>query len=269
MMDELIGLFNQGKLTEAIEQANKAVGKNPADLSLRLLLVQLVCFTGNWERVEKIAKQLKALDHDQEHLALTGLIDHLSIGELQRQAVWLDGMVPDFVESPDEVTNQLLWAWNCFRTGETKQYQEALENVLEQTPLLSVQLEGNSHNGVRDLDDLTCTIFEAFTVQGNYLWLPQHLVKTVQVSRPTRPIDHLWHKTRVTLHSGTSLVLFFPGLYFCPSDTELSDSLRLGRKTIWEETSVGDVGRGRRVFGAGDEEFTLLDFQDVTFEVVS
>lgn len=271
-MDDLINLFNQGKLTEAIAEGNAAVGKNPRDLPLRLVLVQLVCFTGNWDRVEKIAQQLKLLDTDSEHIALTGMIDNLSIAEIQRAAVWNDGMVPEFLETPDAITNKLLWAASCLRSGEVAKYQEALQHVIENAPQVNLNIDGQSYEGFRDLDDLTPTVFEAFTVQGNYVWLPHHLVKDIQVARPTRLIDHLWNKARITLHDGTNLAMFLPGLYVNSIDDQSNDSLRLGRETAWpdaESPSLAAMGRGRRIFGAGDDEFTLFDFQDASLEVSS
>ena len=273
-MDEIVALFNQGKLTEAIEKANSEVASNPRDLPLRLVLVQLVCFTGNWERVEKVAQQLKALDSEQEHIALTGMIDNLSIGELQRAAVWRDGMVPEFIETPDDVTNKLLWALSCLRSGETNDYHEAMDFVLEKAPLVKLTIDGKEHVGFRDLDDVTATVFEVFTLQGNYVWLPHYLVKSVDVSKPTRLVDHLWSKARITLHDGRSLVFFMPGIYFNSTDESSSDFLKLGRESHWAESEdiaveLSSMGRGRRVFAAGDEEFTLFDLTDASMEVES
>lgn len=271
-MDDLINLFNQGKLTEAIAAGNAAVGKNPRDLPLRLVLVQLVCFTGNWERVEKIAKQLKTLDTENEHIALTGMIDNLSIAEIQRAAAWNDGMVPEFLETPDEVTNKLLWAASCLRSGDTAKYQEALDHVLENAPEVTLTIGDQRYEGFRDLDDLTPTVFEAFTVQGNYVWLPHHLVQSIEVARPTRLIDHLWNKARITLHDGTNLAMFLPGLYVNSTAEDSTDGLKLGRETNWPDTdtpSLASMGHGRRIFGAGDDEFTLFDFESATLEVKS
>ena len=269
MIDELVHLFNQGKLTEAIEAGNAAVAQNPRDLRVRLVLVQLVCFTGDWDRVEKIAKQLVTLDPNHEHIELTNFIDQLSIAENSRSAVWKEGMVPDFIQPPDEVTKKLLWAMTCQRSGDVAQYQEALEFVLENTPLLTLNIDGNQHTGFRDLDDQTCTVFEAHTIRGDYLWIPHHTVKKIEVSKPTRLVDHLWSKARVKLTDDTDLAVYFPGIYFSSFGPDIDDSLRLGRETIWQDETGFDVGFGRRIFGAGDEEFTLFDFENVTLEVAS
>ncbi|MFK7767225.1 MAG: type VI secretion system accessory protein TagJ [Mariniblastus sp.] len=264
MIDELVQLFNQGKLTEAIARANAAVAKDPRDIALRLVLVQLVCFTGNWERVEKVAKQLEALDSEREHMALTNFIDKLSIAEIQRKAVWESGMVPEFVETPDEVTKKLLWAWSCLRSGDKAQYQETLDWVLENAPLLTMEINGKPHEGFRDLDDPTCTVFEAHTVQGVYLWIPHYLVKKIEIAKPTRLVDHLWSKTRITLRDDTDLAVYIPGLYFHSFDEGVSESIQLGRETQWIDSNEVEIGLGRRIFGAGEEEFTLFDFEDVT-----
>lgn len=269
MIDEIIQLFNQGKLTEAIDMTNGEVANNPSDLRLRLVLVQLVCFTGNWERVEKIAKQLETLDTNQDHIALTNFVNQLSIGEIQRKAVWTDGMVPDFVQPPDEVTKKLLWAGSCIRSGEPAQYQDALGWVLENAPRVSVTINDQTYEGFRDLDDQSCTIFEAHTIQGNYLWIPHHLVKTINVSKPTRPVDHLWSKARISLTDDTDLGVYLPGLYYHTFGAGAEDSLRMGRETIWNERDGVEIGMGRRIFGAGDEEFTYFDFENISFEEIT
>lgn len=269
MIDEIIHLFNQGKLTEAIGMANSGVASDPRDLRLRLVLVQLVCFTGNWDRVEKIAKQLDALDPNKDHIALTNFINQLSIAELQRKAVWNEGMVPDFVQPPDEVTKKLLWASSCARSGELSQYQEALAWILENAPRLSLTVNDEKHDGFRDLDDQTCTVFEAHTIQGNYLWIPHHLVKTIEVSKPTRLVDHLWSKARLTLTDDSNLGVYLPGMYFHSFDAETDDSIRLGRETNWNDNNGVEVGMGRRIFGAGDDEFTVFDFENAAFEEIA
>lgn len=269
MIEELVSLFNQGELSAAIAAANAAVSKHPRDLNLRLVLIQLVCFTGNWERVEKIAKQLEALDPDREHVALTNFVDKLSIAEIQRKAVWNDGMVPEFVDTPDEVTKKLLWACSCRRAGNESEYAESLDFVLENTPLVTLHLNGEAFPGFRDLDDPCCTILEAFAIQGNYLWIPHHKIESLSVQKPTRLVDHLWSKARCKLTDGSDLSLFLPGIYAASFDAEATEALQLGRATEWRDVSGFETGFGRRVFGAGDREFTLFDFDEATFSIAA
>ncbi|MEL7498852.1 MAG: type VI secretion system accessory protein TagJ [Planctomycetota bacterium] len=267
MIDDIVQLFNQGELTQAIEQGNQAVAKNPRDLELRLVLIQLVCFTGDWERVEKIVRQLQVLDSANEHMALTNFVNQLSIAEIQRAAVWNDGMVPEFVETPDDVTKKLLWAWNCARKGDADQFRESIDWVLEQTPELKLELGGQSHGGFRDLDDRTCTIFEAHTLHGVYLWIPHAIVDSIDIAKPTRLIDHIWSHARVKLKNGTDLTVYLPGLYFHSLGPDQPESIKLGRTTEWTDVDGFEQGAGRRIFGAGDDEFTLFDFSEAKLNV--
>lgn len=264
MIDEIIQLFNQGELDQAIQATNQAVAKNPRDLSLRLVLVQLVCFTGNWERVEKIVQQLQVLDADNEHAALTNFINTLSIAEIQRRAVWNDGMVPEFVETPDEVTSKLLWAWGCARKKDAAQYSDSIDWVLENSPELTLTMDGKEYAGFRDLDDRTCTVFEAHTLHGVYLWIPHALIHTIEIAKPTRLIDHIWSSARITLKNETNLGVYIPGLYFNSFDEGQPEEIKLGRSSVWTDVDGIERGLGRRVFGAGDDEFTLFDLANAT-----
>ena len=47
-------LYRAGKLTPAIEAANAAVRNDPADLSARVLLAELLIFAGNLDRADRI-----------------------------------------------------------------------------------------------------------------------------------------------------------------------------------------------------------------------
>lgn len=270
MINEIVEKFNLGQLDEAIQMANDGVRDQPTNLPLRLVLVQLLCFTGNWERVERIVKQIEALDSQQEHLALVNFINQLSIGEIQRKAVWTEGMVPEFVQPVDNVTQKLLWSWSCLRKGDHDGYFEALDFVLENSPEVSLHINDQTFEGFRDLDDQTCVVFEAHTLQGNYLWIPHSAVASMSISKPTRPVDYLWTSCRMRLHDGTDLILYLPGLYYHSFDSELAPALRLGRETRWVEDAGGaPIGQGRRIFTAGEEEFTLFDFDSASFSTDS
>lgn len=265
MLDQLIQLFNQGRLTEAIELGNQGAASQPRDLPLRLVLVQLVCFTGDWTRVERIVKQMELLDSKQEHLALTNFVDRMVMAERQRKSVWTEGLVPEFSQAPDEATQKLLWAWSCRRSGDLTQYADSLQWVLENAPPMSLVIGDTTHDGLRDMDDMTCTILEAHTMQGTYFWIPLQSIARIDVAKPTRPVDHLWSRARLSLTDGSDLLAFLPGLYFHSFGAGVDDQLKLGRQTAWHtDEQDQEIGLGRRSFVAGDSDFTYFDFQHAT-----
>lgn len=267
MIDQVIELFNAGQLDDAVAKSNELVANNPRDMASRLVLMQLVCFNGDWERVRKISGQLKALDSEGEHMALINFVDQQVTAETIRDQTWTQGMVPDFVREPDELSQKILWAWNCRRMGEVAKYTEAIDWVLDNTPNITAEINGEKHEGFRDFDDMSSCVLEAFTINGLYLWVPLPIVRQIVVAKPIRPVDFLWAKSKLLLDDDTELALYLPSNYFQSSESE-SQSVRLGRETQWNEDSHGlEKGLGRRLFLAGDDEFTYFDFEKVILEV--
>ena len=269
MIDPIISLFNQGNLKDALQQSNELVRDNPRSLEPRVLLAQLICFSGNWERAEKVINQLKTMDTDSEHAALTNLLDQMVSAELQRKSVWLQGAVPEFAVEPDEATKKLLWAWNCRREGKTEEYSTALQWVLENSPTVNLNRDGQNLGVMRDLDDMTCTVLEANSLYGSYYWLPLATISKVEVSMPTRPIDFLWNSARIKFTNDSEARMYLCGTYFSSFENG-EDRFLLGRESEWQADQNGlEIGLGRKLFVAEDDEFTFFDFADIEFSIES
>ena len=269
MIEKVIEHFNSGKLQQAIEDSNQLVAANPRDLTPRVVLAQLVCFNGDWERAAKVVQQLKTLDTSQEQAPLVNFLDAMITAEKQRDEVWTQGALPEFVEPPSEVESKLLWAWNCRRSGEMNQFKESLEFVLENAPACSVQLGPKKLDGLRDLDDMTATIFEAHSIHGAHYWLPMRQIEKLEVSPPTRPIDFLWNSARLKLRNGQEARMYFSGTYFHTFQSE-NDDLKLGRISEWGSDEAGhEVGMGRKIFVADEDELTFFDFTEADFTIAN
>ena len=262
MIDKIIEQFNAGNLQQAIADSNQTVADNPRDLKPRVVLAQLVCFNGDWERAGKVVQQLKTLDSAHEQAPLVNFLDAMISAEIRRKEVWQKGALPEFVEPPSEVESKLLWAWNCRRSGELQQYEESIQFVLENAPACSLSRQGTTLDGLRDLDDMTATIFEAHSIHGDHYWLPMGFVEKLDVAPPTRPIDFLWNSARLKLRNGQEARMYFPGTYFHTFESD-SDDLKLGRTSEWKTDESGkEIGMGRKIFVADDDEFTLFDFTE-------
>ena len=145
MIDELIELFNEGLLSEAIEKGNRHVADNPRDMVSRLLLLQFVCFTGHWDRVERIVKQLATLDASDEYAPLTNFVSKLAAAERKREAVWNHGQLPQFMTQPEELQKKALWAINCRREEQLEKYEESMDWILDNAPEHQVETVSYTH----------------------------------------------------------------------------------------------------------------------------
>lgn len=261
-IQNILQRFNEGQLQEAIDVCTQSVTKAPMDLRLRLVLAQLICFTGDWARVNKIVDQACKLDRQQEHIVLTSLIQQMVKAEEHREAVWLRGAVPDFLLEPSAVDKKMLWLAGCFRENQFEQAIQARDEVESLRPRHAIQIAGETYPDLRDTHDLTATFLEAHSMTGQYYWIPFSAIERMDVSPPRRLMDYLWNQARVHIRNQSELILYLPGTYFgsCQSDDE---AIRLGRASALTQHASGlTLGLGRRVFQLGDEfEADPFEFQ--------
>src|ERR671936_224178 len=114
---EAIGaLFRDGKLTAAVEAANAAVRKNPADLGNRIVLAELLLFTGNVERADVILDA--AAQADPTSLIAVAEFRQLLRAKIPRRQYRSEGRVPEFIGEPTEALRAVLAAGVALRAGD-------------------------------------------------------------------------------------------------------------------------------------------------------
>ncbi len=92
--------FREGKLGEAVEAAAREVKEKPGDPARRLLLAELLCFSGDIARADVQLEAMTGLDPSQA-LGIT-VLRQLIRAEKARRQLAADGRVPEFLEPPSE-----------------------------------------------------------------------------------------------------------------------------------------------------------------------
>jgi type VI secretion system protein ImpE len=253
-------LFKAGKLKEAIESQIAEVKAKPADQGKRLFLFELFAFAGELDRARR---QIDALQYEELELqAAAGDYRRLLDSEEARRKVFQDGAQPKFLtpEVPEHVRLRLE-ALAHLRAGRRSEASEALDQAAEATPNVTGQLNERAFEGLRDCDDLFGGVLEVFA-QGNYFWVPLEKVELIATNSPKFPRDLLWLPARLETQ-GESGQVWLPALY-PDSHSHADDEVRLGRQTDWQESDGSPVlGRGLRIFLAGDDASTILEWRQV------
>jgi len=91
-------LFRAGRLAAALEAANAAVKKAPGDAGARILLAELLLFSGNVERADVILDA--AGDIEPEAMMVIAEFRQLLRADLARRQWRRDGRVPEFIGEP-------------------------------------------------------------------------------------------------------------------------------------------------------------------------
>lgn len=257
-------LFAAGELGEAIGAAAQAVKNKPLDASARGLLAELLCIAGDWERADVHLDAL--LRQDPEAAPGLSLIRQLVRAAQARDQFHREGRLPEFLTQPAPWVRDHMKASMLLREGRAAEAAACIERSQSERPTLAGRCNGRKFQGFRDLDDITSGLFEVLTSTGKYFWIPMETVELVEFRQPTRPRDLLWRRARMCTRDGTDGEVFIPAIYAIIHEGR-DEAVRLGRSTDWQGGETGPVcGIGQRMFLVGDEDITIMELNELSFE---
>jgi type VI secretion system protein ImpE len=249
-------LLRDGKLTEALAAAQATVRKAPTDLNARVLLAELLVFTGNLERADVLLDAASTIDPSTA--LVVAEFRQLIRADMARRQLFRDGRVPELLSDPTEVQRLQLAALVALRSNDAAEAAKnaaAAEEARPRTP--------GFHNDVafddfRDADDLLAGNFEVLTTTGKYFWIPTERVITAEFHPPIRPRDLIWRRCSMSVAEGPDGDVYIPVVY--TGGDPASDLLKLGRETDWTDPGAGPVrGIGQRVWLAGEDDVAIMD----------
>ena len=256
-------LFRAGKLTPAIEAANAAVRKNPADLGSRVLLAELLVFFGNFERADTILDAAARIDPT----VTVGIAEFRQLirAALARRQSSREGRLPEFLGEPTPALRSGLAALAASRAGDTEEAARCASEGEAMRPRVGGHAGDTPFDDFRDADDLHAGFFEVLTTTGKYFWIPTERVASIEFHPPRRPRDLAWRRASVSVTEGPDGDVYLPAVY----DTDkphISDEFLLGRATDWIGPQNGPMlGIGQRVFVVGEDATSIMDLTTLRF----
>src|SRR3984885_15253857 len=144
-------LFRAGKLDDAIAAAQAALRKAPTDLNARVLLGELLAFSGNLERADVVLDAASAIDPSTA--VVVAEFRQLIRADMARRQLFRDGRVPELLTDPTEVQRLQLAALVALRAddlAEATKQATAAEAVRPPTPGFH---NDQPFDDLRDADD--------------------------------------------------------------------------------------------------------------------
>jgi type VI secretion system protein ImpE len=264
-IDQTAGaLFRAGQLQPALEAANAAVRKAPADLGARVLLAEILIFVGNLERADVILDA--AGQADPEAAMVVAEFRQLLRADMARRQLRRDGRVPEFLGEPTNTQRLQLAALVALRAGDMAEAARLTAEAEVGRPHVAGFSGDAKFDDFRDADDLCAGSVEVLTTTGKYFWIPTERVLTVEFHPPKRPRDLLWRRASMSVSDGPDGDVYLPAIYG-NDDPALDDSLKLGRATDWLEQAGAPVrGIGQRVFLVGEDAVSIMDLTTLEFD---
>ena len=255
-------LFRAGKLDDAIAAGQAALRKAPTDLNARVLLGELLAFSGNLERADVVLDAASAIDPTTA--LVVAEFRQLIRADMARRQLFRDGRVPEFLTEPTETQRLQLAALVGLRSGDLAEAARQADAAEAVRPRVPGRHGDAAFDDWRDADDLLAGSFEVLTTTGKYYWIPTERVETLEFHAPKRPRDLLWRRVSMSVNAGPDGDVYIPAVY--ATDETMTDALRLGRETDWKEVEGTPVrGIGQRTFMVGEDAIALMDLGNVKF----
>lgn len=260
-------LFRAGKLGAALEAANAAVKKAPGDAGARILLAELLLFSGNVERADVILDA--AGDIEPEAMMVIAEFRQLLRADLARRQWRRDGRVPEFIGEPTPALSASMAAMVALRAGDVAAAARGAAEAEALRPRVHGREGKAAFDDFRDVDDLCAGYFEVLTTTGKYFWIPTERVESIDFHPPKRPRDLCWRRASMSVTDGPDGDVYVPAIYGS-DDPALEEPFRLGRATDWREQAGpgGETlvrGVGQRVFLMGEDARDMMEMGSVVF----
>ena len=255
-------LLRAGKLADALTAAQAAVRKAPSDLNARVLMAELLIFSGNLERADVLLDAMSTLDPS------TGIVvaefRQLIRADMARRQLFRDGRVPELLSDATEAQRLQLAALVALRDNDMAGAAKNAAAAEEARPRVPGFHGDQAFDDFRDADDLLAGNFEVLTTTGKYFWIPAERVLSAEFHPPKRPRDLIWRRVSMSVSEGPDGDVYIPVIY--GATDPMTDLLRLGRETDWTDADAGPVrGVGQRVFLCGEEDVAVMDLVKLRF----
>lgn len=265
-------LFREGNLAGALAAANTAVRRAPTDIGARVLLAELLAFSGNIERADVVLDA--CADLDPTAAIVVAEFRQLLRGETARRQLFSDGRVPEFLGEPTAAQRASLAAIVALRNGDESEAARLAAEAEEARPHPVGTMGSTGFDDMRDADDLLASCFEVITTTGKYFWIPPERVLLLEFHAAKRPRDLFWRRATMQVADGPDGDVYLPTIYpptTPAAATAMTDALRLGRATDWQQAGAGGptMGLGAVTILVGEEALTWLEMDKISFQVAS
>lgn len=244
-MNEAKAYLDGGNLSEAIQITLNQVRTKPTDMTARIFLFELSCFSGDWERAEK---QLDVIANQDINAMIGSQIFKQNFkAERDRISVFKQGLIPECLMVPPKYVEDLIIAGTHIRENHISEARKSLDKVEEERPAFACRINGEESSDFRDYNDLTMCVFEVI-VKDSYAWLPFEHIEKIDFIPAKSLRDMFWIQAEVEMINGTKGEMFLPALYV-ESFKNDNDQIRLGKVTDWR--NLGEdifIGEGVRTF---------------------
>ena len=251
-------LIREGKLADALAAVQDQVRKDAANPKHRILLFQLLCVVGQWNRA---LTQLNLVGElDAAALPMVQTYREAIQCEALRADIFAGRRAPLIFGEPQDWLGLLVEALR--HDAVNPAHASALRaQAFEGAPACPGSIDDAPFAWLADADGRLGPVLEA-VVNGRYFWIPFMRISRIEIDPPSDLRDAVWTAASFTWTNGAQTVGLIPTRYPGSSDAS-DDALKLARRTEW----VGEYPLGQRMFASDAADHPLMDARLIEFDV--
>jgi type VI secretion system protein ImpE len=256
--------LKEGDLSGALSTAMQAVRDDPSKAENRTLLFQLLSITGDWDR--SLTQLNVAGELDSAALPMVQTYREALGCEALREQVFAGLRSPLVFGDPEQWVALALESVKLSAQGKHKEASTLREQAYELAPGVPGSVNGEAFEWMADADSRIGPFIEAI-VNGKYYWIPMNRIASMKIEAPEDLRDLVWIPAQFSWANGGQSIALLPVRY-PDTQTSSNDSLRLSRRTEWDEKSDDTFfGVGQRMMTTNQADYSLLDIREIVFEV--
>ena len=255
--------LKESDLGGAISSAMQAVRDDPTKAENRTLLFQLLSIAGDWDR--SLTQLNVAGELDSAAIPMVQTYQEALGCEALREQVFAGTRSPLVFGDPEQWIALALESVKLSGRGSHKEASLLREQAYELAPSMPGTINGEAFEWLADADSRIGPFVEAI-IDGKYYWVPMHRIASLTVEAPEDLRDLVWIPAQFSWANGGQSIALLPVRY-PDTHTSSNDSLRLSRRTEWDEKSADTFfGIGQRMMTSDQADYSLLDIREIVFE---
>jgi type VI secretion system protein ImpE len=255
-------LIQAGRLTDALTALQTEIRQNPSDPKLRVFLFQLNCLLGRYDKALTQLQVVASLNADT--MMLAQIFRPVITCELLRAEVFAGKRTPLIFGEPAEWIGLLVQACTLLAGGKGDAAGELRSKAFDAAPPTPGRIDNAPVEWIADADSRLGPVLEVI-MEGKYYWVPFSRISRIEIEKPSDLRDLVWCPARFTWTNGGAVSAHIPTRY-PGTETSSEDSLRLARKTVWNEAFPECfLGLGQRMLTSDQGDHPLLECRLLEF----
>jgi len=254
--------LGRGDLDAALAELESAVRAEPASSELRVFLFQLLSVLGQWDRA--LTQLNVAGDLDPSTLMMVQTYRELLQCEPLRAQIMDGQRQPVVFGEPLQWVAELIEALRLAGSGDSSAAIAMRERAFDEAPTVGGTIDGQVFEWIADADSRLGPVLEA-VVNGKYCWVPFVRIRRLEIEEPSDLRDLVWLPATLTWTNEGQSTGMIPTRY-CGSAESVDSSIRLSRRTEWDEAPDGFHGVGQRMLATDGEEYPIAQVRVIELD---